>query len=115
MEAWINHLGSQPRAAQILSSKDNPLVFFLRDAFSRYLRDVKISYAVPDKRDPDFLFYDVTKGTMNIYNVKPAVFDLILTIAIVLYLGTIYFVIQKFPLLYSHACAVTANKNIKTN
>lgn len=67
LEAWINHVSSQSRAAQILSNKDNPLVFFFRDAFSRFLRDVKITYAVPDKRDPDFQFYEVTKGTMNVY------------------------------------------------
>lgn len=67
LEAWINHLSSQSRAAQILSSKDNPLIFLLRDAFNRYLRDVKVSYAIPDKRDPDFQFYEITKGTMNVY------------------------------------------------
>lgn len=67
LEAWINFLSIQPRAAQILGNKNNPLVTFLRDDFARYLRDVKISYSVPDKRDPDFLFYDVTKGTLNVY------------------------------------------------
>lgn len=67
LEAWMNHLSSQSRASQILSSKDNPLIYYFRDAFSRYLRDVKITYAVPDKRDPDFQFYEVTKGTMNVY------------------------------------------------
>lgn len=63
----MNHLSAKPRAAQILSNKDNPLVLFFRDAFMRHLRDVKITYAVPDKRDPDFQFFEVTKGTMNVY------------------------------------------------
>lgn len=63
----MNHLSSQPRSAQLLSNKDNSLVALFKDTFSKYLRDVKITYAVPDKRDPDFVFYDVTKGTMNIY------------------------------------------------
>lgn len=67
LEAWINYLSSQPRAAQILCQKDNPLVGFLRETFNKYLRDVKISYAIPDKRDPDFMFYDVTKSVMNVY------------------------------------------------
>lgn len=41
------------------------------------------------------------------FSVKPAVFDLILTIAIVLYLGTVYFVIQNFPFVYAKACSLT--------
>lgn len=67
LEAWINYLSSQSRAAQILSNKDNALVSFLKDSFNKYLREVKVSYAVPDKRDPDFLFYDVTRGIINVY------------------------------------------------
>lgn len=67
LEAWIDFLSLQPRAAQILSHKDNLLVALLRDSFSKYLRDVKVSHATPDKRDPEFMFYDVTKGIMNIY------------------------------------------------
>ncbi|XP_044263181.1 nicalin-1 [Tribolium madens] len=110
LEAWINYLTSQPRATQLLSNKDNALVTFLKDDFNKYLRDVKVSYAVPDKRDPDFLFYDVTKGVINVYSVKPAIFDLVLTFAIILYLGTIYLFVQKFPALYSTACSLTSNK-----
>ncbi|RZC38981.1 nicalin-1, partial [Asbolus verrucosus] len=102
-EAWINYLTSQPRSPQLLSNKDNALVMFLKDNFNKYLRDVKVSYAIPDKRDPDFLFYDVTKGIVNVYSVKPAIFDLVLTLAIILYLGIVYFLIQKFPFLYSTA------------
>ncbi|EFA05879.1 Nicalin-1-like Protein [Tribolium castaneum] len=110
LEAWINYLTSQPRATQLLSNKDNALVTFLKDNFNKYLRDVKVSYAVPDKRDPDFLFYDVTKGVVNVYGVKPAIFDLVLTFAIILYLGTVYLFVQKFPALYSTACSLTSSK-----
>lgn len=67
MEAWINYLSSHPRSPQLLSHKDNALVTYLKENFNKYLKDIKISYVVPDKRDPDFLFYDVTKGTVNIY------------------------------------------------
>lgn len=112
LEAWMNHLSSQPRSAQLLSNKDNSLVALFKDTFSKYLRDVKITYAVPDKRDPDFVFYDVTKGTMNIYSVKPAFFDLILTIGIVGYLVAIYFAIQHFPVVYTMACSATKKQKV---
>lgn len=39
----------------------------LQDDFNKYLRDVKTTYAVPDKRDPDYQFFGSTSGTMNIY------------------------------------------------
>jgi len=60
----------------------------------RYLKDVKVSYLIPDKRDPDFSFFDVTKANVNVYSVKPAIFDLVVTTAIVAYLGVTYLFIQ---------------------
>lgn len=111
LEAWMEFLSSQPRSAQLLSNKDNALVNFLKDGFAKYLRDVRVSYATPDKRDPDFMFYEVSKSTVNVYSVKPAVFDLILTLAIVMYLGSVYLVIQNFAGLYNVACNVTSKKS----
>ncbi|KAJ8933164.1 hypothetical protein NQ314_014171 [Rhamnusium bicolor] len=115
IEAWVDYLISQPRSPQLLSNKDNTLVTILKDTFNKYLRDVKISYAIPDKRDPDFQFYEVTRGMVNVYSVKPAVFDLVLTLAIILYLGAIYLFIDHFSLLYGIACALTASRKVKTN
>lgn len=113
LSGWLSYLSSQSRSSQALSNKDNPVVNILRDTFTRYLRDVKISYASPDKRDPEFQFYDITKGTMNIYNVKPAIFDLVLTLVITLYLVGVYFAIHKFPFVYSAACSLISNKKVK--
>lgn len=67
MKTWSNILSEQPRSPQLLSHKDNPVVSVLKENFNKYLRDVKITYSVPDKRDPDFQFYEVTTGTMNVY------------------------------------------------
>ncbi|CAH1116660.1 unnamed protein product [Phaedon cochleariae] len=114
IETWVNYLCSQPRSPQLLSDKDNALIAVLKDNFNKYLREVKVTNAVPDKRDPDFQFYQVTSGTVNVYSVKPAVFDLILTIAIVLYLGAIYLFIERFSILYSLACTLTVNRKIKS-
>ncbi|XP_023025797.1 BOS complex subunit NCLN [Leptinotarsa decemlineata] len=115
INTWIEYLTSQPRSPQLLSDKDNVLVTMLKDTFSKYLRDVKVTHAVPDKKDPDFQFYQVTSGTVNVYSVKPAVFDLVLTIAIVLYLGAIYLFIEHFSSLYIIACSLTANRKVKNN
>ncbi|KAG7197566.1 hypothetical protein KM043_001322 [Ampulex compressa] len=87
LSLWFTYLASQPRAAPLLAEKHNFLVSTLKEAMGRYLGDVKVTLHTPDKRDPEFVFYDVTKATLNVYSVKPAVFDLFLTIAIIVYLG----------------------------
>ncbi|KAJ8960178.1 hypothetical protein NQ318_003901 [Aromia moschata] len=115
MKAWIDFLTLQPRSPQLLINKDNVVVNSLKNAFNNYLTEVKVFYSVPEKRDPVFQFYDVTKGTLNVYSVKPAVFDLILTLMIIVYLGIIYLCVDYFPRVYTIACSVTANKKIKVN
>ena len=35
--------------------------------FCRYLKEVKVTYQTPDKRDPEFVFYDVTRAVVNVY------------------------------------------------
>ncbi|CAB3383423.1 Hypothetical predicted protein [Cloeon dipterum] len=107
IEGVMDFLVAQPRAAQVLATKQNSLVTSLQSVLSRYLKDVKVSHLVPDKRDPDFSFYDVTKATVNVYSVKPAVFDLFLTFAIVAYLGLSYLCIQNFSLFYGLVARVS--------
>ncbi|XP_066996614.2 BOS complex subunit ncln [Anabrus simplex] len=101
VSSWMEFLGSQPRSPQLLAEKQDPTVISLKDAMTRYLKEVKVTHQTPDKRDPEFVFYDVTKATVNVYSVKPAVFDLFLTCAISMYLGVIYLIIQKFPVCYT--------------
>ncbi|XP_044747308.1 nicalin [Coccinella septempunctata] len=113
MEFWLDVVTSQPRSTQILGSKDNYLIKVFKDYFDQHLIDTKVYYASPDKRDPEFNFYDITKSIVNIYSVKPAVFDLFLTFVIALYLTVIYFLVQKFSLFYNLACCLTAKKKTK--
>ncbi|XP_076625418.1 BOS complex subunit ncln [Colletes latitarsis] len=103
LSLWFSYLASQPRAAPLLADKHNTLVGTLEEAMARYLGDVKVTLHSPDKQDPEFVFYDVTKATLNVYSVKPAVFDLFLTIAIIVYLGILYVIIHNFPRAYSLA------------
>ncbi|KAG5682518.1 hypothetical protein PVAND_011866 [Polypedilum vanderplanki] len=70
-------------------------------AFEKLLKNVKITYDVSTEHDPDFLFYDGEEAKLNIYNVKPAIFDLFLTSLIGCYLFSIYFVVINFPKFYS--------------
>lgn len=107
LQLWLEYLSNQPRAAPLLADKQNPLVTTLKEAMSRYLGEVKVTLHTPDKRDPEFVFYDVTKATLNVYSVKPAVFDLFLTIAIVLYLGVVYLVVHNFPHVYTLATSLS--------
>ncbi|XP_011198144.1 nicalin-1 isoform X2 [Bactrocera dorsalis] len=79
----------------------------LKNAFEKYLKNVKIMYDKPDTRDPDFMFYDGQEARLNVYHVKPAIFDLFLTILICAYLASVYFVIQFFPALYDTVCKMT--------
>lgn len=67
IENWIEQITNQPRSTQLCSEKNNKVVAILKDTFNRYLTDVKTSTAIPDKRDPDFQFYKVTSGTVNVY------------------------------------------------
>ncbi|KAL1403352.1 hypothetical protein pipiens_005701 [Culex pipiens pipiens] len=82
----------------------------LKGAFEKYLKNVKQIHEKPDAREPDFMLYDERDALLNIYNVKPAVFDLFLTFMIVAYLAVIYFAIFYFPKLYTFVCRLTVSK-----
>lgn len=85
----------------------------LKNAFEKYLKNVKVTYEKTEPRDPDFLFYDSFDGVLNVYSVKPAVFDLFLTILITAYLFSVYFVILYFPHLYTVVCRMS-KESMKT-
>ncbi|XP_057333413.1 BOS complex subunit ncln [Microplitis mediator] len=114
LEVWFNYLTSQSRSVPILSDSKNsynPLVNSLHEFMQRYLTEVKINSYSADKRDPEFVFYDNTKTIMNIYSVKPAIFDLFLTIAIAVYLSIIYLAVYKFSNFYYFVERVAGYKN----
>ncbi|XP_075681553.1 BOS complex subunit NCLN [Rhinoderma darwinii] len=99
LEAVMQWLTSQPRAAQLVD-KDSGVLNTLEYYMSRYLKDVKLYHVKADKRDPEFVFYDQLKQTMNAYQVKPAIFDLLLAMCIAAYLGLAYLAVQNFGILY---------------
>lgn len=84
----------------------------LKNAFEKYLKNVKVSNDKPDPREPDFMLYDGSQdATLNVYHVKPAIFDLFLTMLISLYLTTTYFSIVYFPKFYTVVCKLTGSAN----
>ncbi|XP_028259087.1 BOS complex subunit ncln isoform X2 [Parambassis ranga] len=109
LSAVVEWLTAQPRAAQLVD-KDSSVVSTLEYHLGRYLKDVKRHYVKADKRDPEFVFYDQLKQTMNAYRVKPAIFDLLLAVCIAAYLGMMYLAIQNFGVLYSVVRRITQPK-----
>ncbi|XP_048832535.1 nicalin-1 isoform X3 [Brienomyrus brachyistius] len=99
LSSVVDWLTSQPRAAQLVD-KDSSVVNTLEYHLGRYLKDVKKHTVRADKRDPEFVFYDQLKQTMNAYKVKPAIFDLLLAFCIAAYLGVMYLAVQHFGVLY---------------
>lgn len=68
LDVWVNLLTSQPRSSTILGAKSgNAVITMLQQTMQRYLSEVKVSHMTADKRDPEFGFYDQTKGTMTAY------------------------------------------------
>ncbi|XP_066589257.1 BOS complex subunit NCLN [Prorops nasuta] len=112
LSLWLNYLSAQPRSASLLADKQNLLVSTLKESMSKYLGDIKITLHTPDKRDPEFVFYDVTKAILYVYSVKPAIFDLFLTIAITIYLGLIYIIVHNFPKLYFVAAKLSIKNKV---
>ncbi|XP_054875022.1 BOS complex subunit ncln isoform X3 [Amphiprion ocellaris] len=109
LSAVVDWLTAQPRAAQLVD-KDSSVVSTLEYHLGRYLKDVKRHYVKADKRDPEFVFYDQLKQTMNAYRVKPAIFDLLLAVCIAAYLGMMYLAIQNFGVLYGVVRRITQPK-----
>ncbi|XP_066514596.1 BOS complex subunit ncln isoform X2 [Hoplias malabaricus] len=107
LASLVDWLTTQPRAAQLVD-KDSTVVSTLEYYLGRYLKDVKRHLVRADKRDPEFVFYDQLKQTMNAYRVKPAIFDLLLALCISVYLGVVYLAVQHFGFLYSILRRVTA-------
>uniref|UniRef100_A0A672MBN6 Nicalin n=1 Tax=Sinocyclocheilus grahami TaxID=75366 RepID=A0A672MBN6_SINGR len=104
LASLVDWLTAQPRAAQLLD-KDSSIVNTLEYHLNRYLKDVRRHLVRADKRDPEFVFYDQLKQTMNAYRVKPAIFDLLLAVCIASYLGVLYLAVQvrhTFRLILTH-------------
>ena len=80
----------------------NKVVKTLSDALNTYTYDAKVTDHKRDKREPEFNFYDLHQTTMGVYKVKPAVFDLVLSLGIAGYLFLVYGLIIKSSVIYGY-------------
>lgn len=69
--------------------------------FDKYLQNVQLTVNKPTARDPEFMTYTSYHSKLNIYNVKPAVFDLFVSAAIGIYLTIAYYIIKNFASFYA--------------
>jgi len=95
IDSWIEHLSKEPRSQQLIT-KDHKLLAAFEETMNRYLTDVRRIASKADKKDPEFVFYDVYDAKMNVYSVKPALFDLFLAVGIASYLGVVYLMFENF-------------------
>ena len=65
------------------------------EALKTYTHSVRVLNHKRDKREPEFNFYDLSQTTMSAHKVKPAVFDLLLSLVIGGYLAAIYGLVIK--------------------
>ncbi|CAG9127444.1 unnamed protein product [Plutella xylostella] len=111
---WFKYLTSQPRAPHVTSTATGAGVTgipaALERALSRYVGSVTTSQQQVDKREPEYTLYGPTRAQLHVYSVKPAVFDLILTLAIIAYLGVVYLVLQLFPRFYEEYARLVTGK-----
>lgn len=77
------------------SGKNDPYVQSLVTAMKSSVGadNVRTVNAKRETREPEFVLYDGAQTTITAYKVKPAVFDLVLTLCIGAYLGAVYFAI----------------------
>merc|ERR1719211_143575 len=106
IKKWVEYFASTPRFAGLMTTnkvnEHNKVVKTLAEALKVLTYDVKVIDHKRDKREPEFNFYDLHQTTMNVYKVKPAVFDLILSLGIAGYLFLVYGLIVKSSIMYGY-------------
>ena len=90
LTGWTNLTRVSTRHPATVAGKQSDTAKLLTAALSRYTQDVVKVVTTPDRREPEYVLYDTPTATLHIYTVKPAVFDLLLSIAIGLYLAALY-------------------------
>ena len=115
LAGWLDLVTSSPRHPSLVAGKQAELVKTLTAALSRYTKDVTKVIGVPDKREPEYVLYDTQTATLNVYTVKPAVFDLVLSLVICAYLGLIYGVIINSNLIVTFFTSFVKEKELEMN
>jgi len=95
LNGWLGILTMAPRHPSLLAGKNSEMVKSLTAALARYTHDVSKVVSSPDRREPEYVLYDTPTATVNVYRVKPAVFDLFLSAAIGCYLAVLFLILNN--------------------
>ncbi|XP_043709418.1 nicalin-1 [Telopea speciosissima] len=82
IESWLDLLSRTPRVAPFLK-KNDPFILALKKELSDHTTEVNVQHEVLDGM---FTFYDLTRATLNIYQVGSVAFDLLLLLVLGSYL-----------------------------
>jgi len=115
LSGWLKLATFTPRHPSLLAGKSSEVVKSLTAALSRYTHDVVKVSSTPDRREPEYVLYDTPSATLNIYRVKPAVFDLFLSIAIGCYLGMVYLLLNNSGIIISFLMGLIKEKESEMN
>ncbi|CAF4203258.1 unnamed protein product, partial [Rotaria sp. Silwood2] len=98
---WLTFLTNYSRSPSLLT-KTHPIVVALEQYANRYLTNVVKTTIRPNKKDPEFVFFDGDDDQgrqLYVYRIKPAIFDLVLAIFIAAYLGIIYMIAANWSMI----------------
>merc|ERR1712098_905337 len=115
LEGWLELATASPRHPSLLAGKHSEMVKSLTAALARYTHDVSKVVSTPDRREPEYVLYDTTTATMNVYRVKPAVFDLFLSAAIGCYLGLLYLILNNSSVIIMFLTGLVKEKEVEMN
>jgi len=113
---------SQARSPQLLltkqKSKDNfvvaPFVATLESLLKKSVKNTGYKHFKLDQREPEVVFYEPQSATLNVYNVKHAMFDLVISTSIALYLVVFYYVLTYFDVLATLVKSLKSSRNRKS-
>lgn len=113
LQGWLDLVTSYPRHPTLISDKNSELVKSLTSALARYVQDVSTVTGNPDRREPEFVLYDTPSSVMNIYRVKPAVFDLLLSMIICSYLAVIFFILHNNKTILTFLSSIVRERKVE--
>jgi hypothetical protein len=91
-----------------------PFLSTLDQVLKKFTKKTELHHFTLDKREPELVFYEPFSTTMNVYNVKPAVFDLFLSLIIAVYLCLLYLICVNIDGIVS-AAKSTKSKLVSNN
>ena len=110
IQSWMEVVAETPRFPSMTSGKNDQFVNTLLTGMKSAVGqdNVRSLNAKRDNREPEFILYDGAFTNITAYKVKPAVFDLVLTLCIGAYLGLVYLAIMKSSVVVSFVSSLTA-------